>query len=64
MLRDHWNSCVMQSASVSGPSPWAWASMAKTPCQRYELIMSEVVKSSASSGPIPPISRSADVRTA
>ena len=51
MLRAHWKSCVTQSATQSGPLPWASASIAKTPRQPCELRISVVEKSSASSGP-------------
>ncbi len=63
-LRDHWNSWVAMAAKVTGPSPRAWASMANDPCQPAEFIRNVVEKSSASSGPMPPMSRTASVRTA
>jgi hypothetical protein len=63
-LRAHWNSWVMQSEKEAGPSPCASASRVKTPRHPEEVSMREVVKSSASSGPRPPLSFSAAVRTA
>lgn len=64
MLRDHCSSCVRQSATVSGPRPCAMASIAKAPSQPAALSSSVVEKSSARSGPRPPICRIAAVRTA
>ncbi len=63
-LRDHWNSCVTMAAKVMGPSPCASASMANAPCQPAEFSRNVVEKSSASSGPSPPMSCRARVRTA
>ncbi|AAC96591.2 hypothetical protein PBCV1_a223aL [Paramecium bursaria Chlorella virus 1] len=60
----HWNSCLAASSKDKGPSPNAIALPAYTPFFPREANMIVVFMSSSNSGPSPPISLSADVRTA
>ncbi|ABT14278.1 hypothetical protein MT325_m724R [Paramecium bursaria chlorella virus MT325] len=60
----HWNSCFAASSRLRGPSPKAIAFPAYTPRLPLLTIIIVVVISSSSSGPIPPTSFNAEVRTA
>ncbi|ABT16560.1 hypothetical protein ATCV1_z426L [Acanthocystis turfacea chlorella virus 1] len=63
-LLAHWNSCFCASSRLRGPSPYAMAFPAYTPFLPREANIRVVFMSSSSSGPMPPISLRADVRTA
>lgn len=47
--------CFMQSSKVAGPSPTAEVSMQNSPEYPFVVSKYEVLKSSSSSGPMPPL---------